>query len=254
MREAPHHAAQCTSECLYGEVFELNLAYGEPSATNGHWLHVTAQRDGYEGYIEKKHVNRLSVELSGPTHYVSTRSTLVFGNASIKASVLMRLPFLAKVTVTAKLDNSLYALDNGGYIWAQHLHTIDTPIAENAIAVAHSHFLGAPYLWGGCSPAGVDCSGLVQALAQSQGIAIPRDSHQQEDALKNDITFSERQAHDIVYWPGHTGILVDAQSLLHATAHSLNCLVEPLDDVINRAGKISSIKRLFSDESSDTTS
>jgi len=122
---------------------------------------------------------------------------------------------------------------------------IDQPIDVTPLHLARSHFLGAPYLWGGCTPEGLDCSGLVQALAQARGLSIPRDSGDQEKALTNNIAIGEQKSQDIVYWPGHTGILVDPETLLHATAHSLSCVVEPLVDVIQRAGPISSIKRLF---------
>jgi len=104
--------------------------------------------------------------------------------------------------------------------------------------------LNAPYLWGGRSTDGCDCSGLVQLLAAAKGFKVPRDSGDQERALLNDVDFDKRASENLVYWPGHVGILQTPDLLLHATAHSLRCCVEPLQDVIRRAGEPSSVKRL----------
>ncbi len=87
---------------------------------------------------------------------------------------------------------------------------------------------------------------LHNFIARAHGKDIPRDSGDQEHTLDNNVALGTQKSEDIVYWPGHTGILVDSETLLHATAHTLSCVVEPLHDVVERAGEISSIKRLFS--------
>lgn len=243
MHGAPDKNTQCINEVLFGEyVQETNTT----DDTDTEWVHVEASRDGYTGFMLKQHLTKIDENSSEITHWVAARSTLVFTQAAIKSRVVHHLPFRAHVTVSDVSCLPFYQLDSGDYIWAQHLQEIKTPMNCDPVSLAKKHFLGAPYLWGGCTPQGLDCSGLVQAIANALGYNIPRDSGDQEQALVNDISHKESKAGDLVYWPGHTGILASPDSLLHATSHSLSCVIEPLNDVVERAGPVSSIKRLFS--------
>jgi cell wall-associated NlpC family hydrolase len=83
---------------------------------------------------------------------------------------------------------------------------------------------------------GVDCSGLVQAVLAAGGVQTPRDSDQQLVALGAALAFNDRAAGDIVFFPGHVGILVAGDRLLHANAHWMAVVEEPLADVIARIG------------------
>ena len=255
--------AERTSECLFGErlysaesptflqnVKESTLPDSFTTETLSiskieGWGRIRMQRDGYTGFAQTAHLQREISDLAPATHRVCTTSTLLFDEPSIKSRVLHRLPLLSQFVATASSDSPFYTLDSGGFIWREHALSIDQPFSGSPLALAQAHFMGAPYLWGGCTPQGVDCSGLIQALARTKGLSIPRDSGDQETVLARSIDPAERQTQDIVYWPGHTGILVDKDTLLHATAHTLGCIIEPLDDVVARAGEISSVKRLF---------
>lgn len=258
MRAAPASDAECTNECLFGEWLQSAAASSEHTAdfkqetdtvshasANEQWQLVTARRDGYTGFVHKAHLQPIGKDTNAATHWVSARSTLVFKSASIKSEVLHRLPFLSQLVASEKASNGLRQLSTGGFIWNQHLLETGMAMDVAAVELAASYFLGSPYLWGGNTVQGLDCSGLVQVLAGAAGIALPRDSADQERAINNSVPFHERRSGDLVYWPGHTGILVDPDTLLHATAHSLSCVTEPLTSVNARAGEISSIKRLF---------
>lgn len=259
MRCAPDKNAECTNECLFGERValieptpdsltgrKLQTSFAqENTPDSGQWLQVRAERDNYVGFIQRTHLQAVDSITPLATHRVANRSTLVFSQPSIKSQILNRLPFLSHIIATNEQILPFLRLTTGGFVWSQHLMETGSTVQSTAVELAESHFLGAPYLWGGCTPEGLDCSGLIQALATAKGLSIPRDSDDQEKALTHTIMQGQQQAQDIVYWPGHTGILVDAETVLHATAHSLSCVVEPLDEVVNRAGNISSIKRLF---------
>jgi len=96
-----------------------------------------------------------------------------------------RIPFAAELTLTAISGSSFSKTHCGFFVWTDHCLSLGTPHPMQVIELAKSHFLGTPYVWGGRSPEGADCSGLIQLLARSQGIHIPRDSGDQEKANNN---------------------------------------------------------------------
>lgn len=238
LQSAPSHNATCVSEALYGERATALEAHGQ-------WMLVRQQHDGYEGFIHSDGLIRIDEAYPAPTHWVALRSTLLFSEPDIKSRVIYRVPFASELTLASINSSSFSKTHCGFYIRTDHCLPLGTAHPLKPIELARSYFLGAPYLWGGRSPEGADCSGLIQLLARSQGIRIPRDSGDQEKANNHTITEDQLRPNDIVYWPGHTGLLLDHQTLLHATAHSLSCVEEPLEAVINRAGTPSSYKRLF---------
>jgi len=231
----PSFNSESTSELLFGEsVLVLEQ--------NDTWCRIRTVRDGYEGFVETAACDRTSLVA---THWVSTKATFVFEKPNIKSSIVQRLLFGSELIVSEISDcQNFLEIESGGYVWAAHCRAKNTRLTESLIGIAESNYLQAPYLWGGRSTDGCDCSGLVQMLAWATGVYLPRDSIDQEPALKNDIEFDSRAAEDLVYWPGHVGVLKSPSLVLHSTAHYLRCCIEPLEAVIQRAGSPSSIKRI----------
>lgn len=226
------------------------MLYGESvlvQEQDAHWARIKTVRDGYEGFVQASAYKRSDVST---THWVCTRATLMFEQPDIKSRVTQRLLFGSELVVDdAFADDRFVRLECGHFIWAAHCFRHDNTLNYSMAEIGQQHYLNAPYLWGGRSTDGCDCSGMVQMLAMATGQNLPRDSADQEKFLQSNVEFDNRRADDLVYWPGHVGILQSADRLLHATAHTLQCCVEPLQDVIQRAGEPGSIKRL-----SDTTS
>jgi len=205
------------------------------------WCHVETVRDGYKGFVET-----ISCEFTArsTTHWVSTKATLVFESPDIKAPVVQRLLFGSELSLEISDNPDFLKLHNGGFVWAEHCHDLNTPLASSMVEIAQDNYLHAPYLWGGRSADGCDCSGMVQMVAMGIGVNLPRDTVDQEPSLSLEIEFDHRAAEDLVFWPGHVGILSSPDLLLHSTAHSMRCCVEPLTAVIQRAGSPSSIRRV----------
>lgn len=205
------------------------------------WCNIKTLRDGYEGYIQS---SVLELTDTQSTHWVCNKATLVFEQADIKSVVVMRLTFGSEL-VGESFDGKFLALYSGGFIWAEHCLQAGETIPTNMIEIGRQYYLNAPYRWGGRSSDGCDCSGLVQMIAMATGAELPRDSVDQQAFLKVDIEYNDRQAEDLVFWSGHVGILESPDMLLHATAHSMRCCFEPLEQVIERAGSPVAIKRII---------
>jgi hypothetical protein len=216
LRGAPDATATAVSELLFGEDFEIvevkdGFALGRSVA------------DRYIGWVK---FDALALAGSAPTHHVSARRAPVFAVASIKSCVVHELPFGARLAGVA--DGDFVALAGGGHVHRRH---VEAAPADRFAAAAL--FMGAPYLWGGRTPDGVDCSGLVQAALAAEGIALRRDTDLQREQGKG-VAFAARAAGDLVFVPGHVGLLLPGDQLLHANAHWMAVVAEPLADVLAR--------------------
>jgi hypothetical protein len=216
LRSAPDAGAEAVSELLLGETFEI------ADVKDGFAL----GRCTHDRYIGWAPFAALALPGVAPTHKVSARRAPVFGEASIKAAVVRELPFGARLHGT--IDGNFLALADGGFVHRRHL---ESPPKDRFAAAAL--FLGAPYLWGGRTPDGVDCSGLVQAALAAEGIALRRDTDLQSEQGEA-VPFAARAPGDLVFFPGHVGLLLAGDQLLHANAHWMAVVTEPLADVIAR--------------------
>ena len=240
LRAGPGARETVTSQALLGESVTALEGAGDG------WLRVRAALDGYEGFVERAALD--DGDGLAPTHVVTARATLLFPGPGIKAAPATRLPLGARLALApggGATDEGLVACAHGGWVHGAHLAPLDGPPADGSLLDAAARWLDAPYLWGGRTPDGCDCSGLVQGAARACGIALPRDSGDQERAVAEAVAPDERRADDLVFWPGHVAIVAaDPALVLHANAHTLSVALEPLADVVARAGAPSSVRRL----------
>ena len=241
MRTVVRGRAAMRSLASPDSVQDDEVLFGEPvvvfESKNG-WSWCQSGIDRYVGYVQDIALG----DSVTATHRVTALSTPVLSGPDIKRASRDMLPFNARVKVLA-LSNGYAAIENGGYVFAGHL----APLARTApdwVATAE-RFVGTPYVWGGKTHAGMDCSGLVQIALAGSGIAVPRDTDMQESELGKDVSPSPRQRGDIVFWPGHVGIMLDADRLLHANSFHMQVEIEPLAEALARiADKVTAIKRL----------
>ena len=190
------------------------------------WSFVQAE-DGYVGYVASARL----AELAPPTHRVATFATHAYRDDDLKSAEVAALPFGARVRVSDE-RRTFYETD-AGLVPKPHLRPLDRPFTDPA-TIAQLHY-NVPYLWGGNSTRGIDCSGLVSAAFRACGIDCPADSDVQRAGLGDVLPPGAALTRgDLVFWPGHVGMMVDAETLLHANAHHMAVRYEPLATAVAR--------------------
>ncbi len=241
LRGEPDARASWTTEALFGEIVTV---YDERDG----WAWVQLAGDGYVGYLP---ASALSHRVRQPTHRVKALGTSVYPSADVKACACLHLSMNAALSV-AEVGETFARLEDGRFVPAAHIAEHDS-FAPDFVAAAEA-FVGVPYLWGGKTRLGVDCSGLLQVAMHAGGRPCPRDSDMQEqeqevgEAVAIGAALGGLARGDLVFWPTHVGIMLDAHRLLHANAHHMAVAVEPLraaaDRIARIRGAVTAVKRL----------
>jgi len=239
LREAPSTEAMLLTQALKGErvtIYDRNregFAWGQ---LNG---------DGYVGWLPDR---ALIKPAATPTHKITSLRTFAFPGPSIKLPPVDTLVMGDLVTVVRE-DGAFAVTREGWYLPDRHIGGIDR--YENDFVAVAERFAGTPYLWGGKSSFGIDCSGLVQLSLNAAGTGCPRDSDMQQDGLGRALTTAESrklQRGDLIFWKGHVAIARDVHTIVHANAHHMATVIENTSDAIARikaaGSEIAAIKRL----------
>lgn len=239
VRRMPASDAEQMTQALRGERVTVYDRNGEG------WAWGQLVSDGYVGWLPESALARPSMQ---PTHRITALTTLIFPGPSIKLPPIAALPMNASVSI-AREDETFAVTREGHCLPRRHLGLLDAR-ANDFVAVAES-FVGAPYLWGGKSAFGIDCSGLVQVSLSAAGIGCPRDSDMQCHGLGRELSASEAnhlQRGDLIFWKGHVAIVRDAETVVHANAHHMATAIENTKKAIARikaaGGEIIAIKRI----------
>lgn len=235
VRAAPAHDAPLLTEALGGERVTIYETDEEG------WAWGQLQSDGYVGWLPAA---ALLSPKGQPTHKVAALRTLVFPGPSIKLPPTEGLPLGARLVVV-RSEDTFAVTAAGGYLPRRHLAPLDS--AEIDFVALAERFVGSPYLWGGKSSLGIDCSGLVQVTLSACGAPCPRDSDMQEAALGAPIALSDLRRGDLMFWKGHVAIARSTTSLIHANAFHMAVAIEPLANAIERiragGSEVTSVRR-----------
>ena len=240
LRRHPAPDAPLDSEALCGERVSVYETTGEG------WCWGQFDADGYVGWLPE---NALAAPGPPATHKVTALRTLVFPGPSIKLPPMAALPLGGRVAV-ARMQDRFAVTAAGGFLPGPHLAPLD--VMETDFVAVAERFVGTPYLWGGKTSLGLDCSGLVQIALTACGVPCPRDSDMQEAALGAAVDWRgdnvALRRGDLAFWKGHVAIVRDAATLIHASAHHMAVAVEPIAAAIARIGQagsaVTTIKRL----------
>ncbi len=235
LRAKPGAGTPYASELFCGELFRV---YAD---TEDGWSWGQNQTDGYVGFLHSKALGPANPE---PTHKVSALRTFVYPGPEIKAPPVATLSIGSRVVLGSEVEvrGTVFRLlaDGDRAIFAPHVEPIDVPPAEDYVAIAEG-FINIPYLWGGRTSLGLDCSALVQLSLMEAGIAAPRDTDMQQDALGTSVEgglHADLHRGDLIFWPGHVAIVAAPDRIVHASGHHMVVVNEPLGDAVARIGAI----------------
>jgi cell wall-associated NlpC family hydrolase len=215
LRAAPSKDGGLHTQLLFGEQFTV---YDDKDG----WAWGQASSDGYVGYARREDFDLPR----SPTHRVASLSTPLLNAPDVKKGAADMLPMNATVCVT-ETGERFAKLADGHYVFGGHIAPVDHH-ASDWVSIAEQ-FVGIPYVWGGKSSAGIDCSGLVQTALQAGGMKSPRDTDMMEAQLGTSIPLdAQLQRGDLIFWQGHVGLMLDGARLIHANGYFMQVSIEPL--------------------------
>jgi cell wall-associated NlpC family hydrolase len=222
-------------ELTYGDTFRVldevdGYAFGQ------------SLKDGYVGYVAAASL----FDVSDPTDLVAVPSTHLYEAPNLKSKDIMALPFGARLRIVGG-EGGFAETDQGAFVYKKHLRGLSSPFQDPANVA--QLFFGTPYLWGGNSIWGIDCSGLVQAALRACGLDCPGDSDMQENELGLEVDGHATERGDLFFWKGHVAMAMDGDVLIHANAHHMAVAYEPITAAIQRieaqgGGPVTSRKRI----------
>jgi cell wall-associated NlpC family hydrolase len=228
LRPRPDETAGIDTQVLFGEGLRvLDRADG--------WAWVKSDFDGYVGYLPE---TALDATVTPATHIVAVPRTFAYTGPDLRTPMAFALSIGSRLTVVGESETRgtrYFTLEGGQSVVAGHCLPVGETVGNDYVAIA-GRFLETPYLWGGRSGFGLDCSALVQLSMMMTARSAPRDSDMQAAGLGAPIAREELRRGDLVFWKGHVAIMEDEATIIHANGHTMSVAREPLAAAIERTG------------------
>lgn len=229
--------ARVQRELLAGDlVTGMTVATKDAHLGDFNWMQIRSHKDGYQGWVDQSCLGEVPVDAS---HHVTLREAPVLSRPDIKYGPTSAvLYFGSKVAISDRTEDGLWAeveVEHGrpiGWVYNGHLQELDTRHTD-PVSVARQ-FLGAPYVWGGNTSRGLDCSGLVQIALLACGIACPGDSGPQQAAFIEADRDGPFEPSELLFWRGHVAMATGPETMTHATAHAMSVIEEPIAPALLR--------------------
>lgn len=228
LRPSPDRSAGIDTQLLLGEplrVFERRDG----------WAWVQAETDGYVGYMDD---SQLVLPAQQTSFWITQPRTFVYPEPDMKRPRGPAMSMGSRIAVAGEAETRgtrYLLLAGGGAVIAAHCALTGTTNGDDYVAIA-ARLLETPYLWGGKSAFGIDCSGLVQLSMMMAGKTAPRDSDMQAQGLGEEIAFDQLRRGDLVFWKGHVAIMEDETVMIHANGHTMSVAREGLKAAVERIG------------------
>lgn len=230
----PNLISDNDSQLLYGEQFYVEESHGA-------YVYGYGILDEYSGYVER---GQLAQNCPKTTHFIHTRDAHLYPEANFKSRPFMSVPFLSRIALTEETEGEFSKTEEGQWVYTNNLTPIGHALTEHDMAQTATLYLGTPYVFGGRSSSGIDCSGLIQNIMIAHGYACPpRDSNVQKGAFGEKVDPKDIQRNDIVFFDGHVGIMMDEKYILNATARHMNTVIEEIDALVECYGDIKHVAR-----------
>ena len=242
MHKKHDYSSDLETEILFGEKVKITNKKGE-------WFYCKNISDNYLGWVHKKHLG----DYIKHSHIIKNKNTIVYEKPDIKSKYLLKLYLNSKILVKNILEDwAEIILDNNskiGFLPTRHIKLKDNVNVKNWLDYAKD-FIGTPYLLGGKTLQGIDCSGLVQLCLETNGIKFPRNTIDQVNYTSKQISDTKViEKGSILFWKGHVAIALSKSKIIHSNAYHMEVKIEPLEDAIKRislnSGKIIKIKKII---------
>jgi cell wall-associated NlpC family hydrolase len=225
LRPVPDLARGIDTELLIGETVRV---FDRADS----WAWVQADEDGYVGYLPETHLG----PVEAPTHRIVVPRSFIYPEPELRKPHVGVLSMGSRITIVGEAEtrgNHYHVLADGTAVMSSHCRPVSEHL-DDFVAVA-TRFVETPYLWGGRSGLGIDCSGLTQLALMMTGQKFPRDTDMQAK-VGTEIAREDLRRGDLVFWKGHVGIMEDAETLLHANGHTMTVARENFEAAVKRIG------------------